>query len=110
MDCDVLSPSAIFIIGRRTAAAGLGASSAFHLRGRDNRQLEIPEQHQRGHYLDTLYHSDRLLSLMLGLPYVISDAHCTLTFDRHNLLAARDARSHSFRLAHIAGKIIDQAQ
>jgi hypothetical protein len=57
-----------------------------------------------------LYHSDRLLSLIVGLPYSIANSHRTLTFGGHALLTSRTALSLPIRFAHLAGKIIDQAQ
>ncbi|USP79894.1 brassinin detoxification factor 1 [Curvularia clavata] len=57
-----------------------------------------------------LYHGDRFLSLMLGLPYGINDSHCDLTLpetgdDRyiHPMVAMT-------KLSQVAGRVIDRNQ
>ncbi|KAF1845758.1 uncharacterized protein K460DRAFT_377112 [Cucurbitaria berberidis CBS 394.84] len=57
-----------------------------------------------------LYHGDRFLSLLLGLPYGISDAHCDLTMPElgdgeyiHPLTAMT-------KLSQLAGRVIDRNQ
>lgn len=57
-----------------------------------------------------LYHGDRFLSLLLGLPYGISDAHCDLSMPDfsngeyvHPLIAIK-------KLSQLAGRVIDRNQ
>ncbi|RAR05815.1 brassinin detoxification factor 1 [Stemphylium lycopersici] len=57
-----------------------------------------------------LYHGDRFLSLLLGLPYGISDAHCDLTMPEigdgtflHPLVGIT-------KLSQLAGRVIDRNQ
>lgn len=57
-----------------------------------------------------MYHGDRFLSLLLGLPYGISDAHCDLTMPEisegpyiHPLIGIT-------KLSQLAGRVIDRNQ
>ncbi|KAF1945459.1 hypothetical protein EJ02DRAFT_44676 [Clathrospora elynae] len=57
-----------------------------------------------------LYHGDRFLSLLLGLPYGISDSHCDLTMPEigdsqyiHPLIVI-------IKLSQLAGRVIDRNQ
>jgi len=57
-----------------------------------------------------MYHGDRFLSLLLGLPYGISDAHCDLTMTE----PSEGPYSHPMivmtKLSQLAGKVIDRNQ
>ncbi|KAK7606993.1 hypothetical protein BKA81DRAFT_408717 [Phyllosticta paracitricarpa] len=56
-----------------------------------------------------LYTSDRFLSLLLGLPYGISDAHCDLSIVPSDS-EGEDLKESTGKLAVLAGKVIDRTQ
>ncbi|KAF1815077.1 hypothetical protein P152DRAFT_244678 [Eremomyces bilateralis CBS 781.70] len=57
-----------------------------------------------------LYNGDRVMSLMLGLPYAINDTHCNMEVNGQPILG--DVRPETFphRVSIIIGKIIDRNQ
>ena len=58
----------------------------------------------------SMYHGDRFMSMLLGLPYGINDAHYGFKPDGFSLRWARvsAAKIHTFQCALIAGKLIDR--
>lgn len=57
----------------------------------------------------SLYHGDRFLSLLLGLPYGISDAHCDLSIPEVGGVYLSPLTFVN-RLSMLAGKVIDRNQ
>ncbi|ENI05879.1 hypothetical protein COCC4DRAFT_22906 [Bipolaris maydis ATCC 48331] len=57
-----------------------------------------------------LYHGDRFLSLLLGLPYGINDAHCDLTMFDMGESKYMHPMVCMVRLSQLAGKVIDRNQ
>ncbi|KAL1631977.1 hypothetical protein SLS56_004182 [Neofusicoccum ribis] len=57
----------------------------------------------------SLYQTDRFLSLLLGLPYGISDAHCDLNYYNKES-DTDDQRDFMLKLSVLAGKVIDRTQ
>ncbi|XP_014561440.1 hypothetical protein COCVIDRAFT_11929 [Bipolaris victoriae FI3] len=57
-----------------------------------------------------LYHGDRFLSLLLGLPYGIIDAHCDLTMPDMGDSRYLHPMVCMSRLSQLAGKVIDRNQ
>ncbi|KAF2456743.1 hypothetical protein BDY21DRAFT_345984 [Lineolata rhizophorae] len=53
-----------------------------------------------------IYSGDRFLSLMLGLPYSINDAHCNLDIRKDSLPQAQ----YLARLSRVGGQVIDRTQ
>ncbi|RMZ73978.1 c6 finger domain [Pyrenophora seminiperda CCB06] len=58
----------------------------------------------------SLYHGDRFLSLLLGLPYGISDAHCDLTMPELSEGPYLHPMIVMTKLSQLAGKVIDRNQ
>ncbi|KAI2482891.1 Brassinin detoxification factor 1 [Pyrenophora tritici-repentis] len=58
----------------------------------------------------SLYHGDRFLSLLLGLPYGISDAHCDLTMPELSEAPYIHPMVAMTKLSQLAGKVIDRNQ
>ncbi|KAH7391783.1 hypothetical protein BKA66DRAFT_413164, partial [Pyrenochaeta sp. MPI-SDFR-AT-0127] len=57
-----------------------------------------------------LYHGDRFLSLLLGLPYGISDAHCDLTMPGLNNGEYIHPLIVINKISQLAGRVIDRNQ
>lgn len=57
-----------------------------------------------------LYHGDRFLSLLLGLPYAISDAHCDLTMPDLGEARYLHPMNAITKLSQLAGRVIDRNQ
>lgn len=57
-----------------------------------------------------LYHGDRFLSLLLGLPYGINDAHCDLTMSDMGESKYMQPMICMTRLSQLTGKVIDRNQ
>jgi hypothetical protein len=57
-----------------------------------------------------LYHGDRFLSLLLGLPYGINDAHCDLTMSEMGESRYIHTMVAMTRLSQLAGRVIDRNQ
>ncbi|KZP00743.1 hypothetical protein CALVIDRAFT_533077 [Calocera viscosa TUFC12733] len=55
-----------------------------------------------------IYESDRYLSLLLGLPYAINDAHCNLTIDDAD--EAETPELFRRRVTRLSGRVIDRNQ
>ncbi|EJU00963.1 hypothetical protein DACRYDRAFT_89383 [Dacryopinax primogenitus] len=55
-----------------------------------------------------IYEGDRYLSLLLGLPYAVCDAHCNLTIDEED--EAETPELFRRRITRLAGRIIDRNQ
>ncbi|KAF2749620.1 hypothetical protein M011DRAFT_474979 [Sporormia fimetaria CBS 119925] len=58
----------------------------------------------------SMYHGDRFLSLLLGLPYCIQDSHCDLTLPITGGGKYLDPLSFFNKVAIVAGKVIDRNQ
>ncbi|KIW64851.1 hypothetical protein PV04_07157 [Phialophora macrospora] len=58
----------------------------------------------------TLYLGDRFLSLLLGLPYTISDNHFTITLTHDPTQVGHASRAFVIHLAVAMGRVIDQVQ
>ncbi|KAJ9614990.1 hypothetical protein H2200_001064, partial [Cladophialophora chaetospira] len=56
----------------------------------------------------TLYLGDRFLSVLLGLPYAISDNHFTVTLTQDPNQVGHASRSFAIQLAVLMGRVIDQ--
>ncbi|KAH7401765.1 hypothetical protein DE146DRAFT_611051 [Phaeosphaeria sp. MPI-PUGE-AT-0046c] len=57
-----------------------------------------------------LYHGDRFLSLLLGLPYGISDAHCDLTMPDLGTGEYTHPLNAITKVSQLAGRVIDRNQ
>lgn len=57
-----------------------------------------------------LYHGDRFLSLLLGLPYGINDAHCDLTIPEVDNSPYIHPLTAITKLSQLAGRVIDRNQ
>lgn len=57
-----------------------------------------------------LYHGDRFLSLLLGLPYGISDAHCDLTLPEPGDGEYIHPMNAISKVSQLAGRVIDRNQ
>ncbi|KAL6708700.1 hypothetical protein ACN47E_002396 [Coniothyrium glycines] len=57
-----------------------------------------------------LYHGDRFLSLLLGLPYGINDSHCDLTMPNLGTEEFMHPLNAIARVTQLAGKVIDRNQ
>ncbi|KAF2854654.1 hypothetical protein T440DRAFT_464791 [Plenodomus tracheiphilus IPT5] len=57
-----------------------------------------------------LYHGDRFLSLLLGLPYGISDAHCDLTLPELGDGEFIHPMNAIAKVSQLAGRVIDRNQ
>jgi hypothetical protein len=58
----------------------------------------------------SLYGADRLTSLMLGMPYGISDAHCNLDFMGQPMHKNIHPLAFFAKIAFFAGKVVDRSQ
>ena len=58
----------------------------------------------------TVYHGDRFISLLLGLPYGINDAHCDLSISSSSSDAGLHSQQFVLRCFVIAGQVIDRSQ
>ncbi|KAI8935921.1 hypothetical protein NX059_007429 [Plenodomus lindquistii] len=58
----------------------------------------------------SLYHGDRFLSLLLGLPYGISDAHCDLTLPELHDSEYIHPLNAVTKVSQLAGRVIDRNQ
>jgi len=58
----------------------------------------------------SLYHGDRFLSLLLGLPYGISDTHCDLSFPETSTGPYMAPLIFINKVSILAGKVIDRNQ
>jgi hypothetical protein len=54
-----------------------------------------------------LYQADRMTSLMLGVPYVIPDKHCNLSYCGQDLAQDTTAFGFMAKMAVISGKVVD---
>jgi hypothetical protein len=57
-----------------------------------------------------LYHGDRFLSLLLGLPYGISDSHCDLTMPDMGTSEYIHPLNAITKVSQLAGRVIDRNQ
>ncbi|KZT52969.1 hypothetical protein CALCODRAFT_486734 [Calocera cornea HHB12733] len=55
-----------------------------------------------------IYEGDRYLSLLLGLPYAVNDAHCNLTIDEAD--EAETPELFRRRVTRLSGRVIDRNQ
>jgi hypothetical protein len=58
----------------------------------------------------SLYEGDRLMSLMLGMPYAISDNHCNLEVNGQPLDDFSTTKQFIAKVAQFAGKVVDRNQ
>lgn len=58
----------------------------------------------------SLYHGDRFVSLLLGLPYGVSDSHCDLTSPNIDSGPYMSPLNFVNKISIIAGKVIDRNQ
>ena len=58
----------------------------------------------------TLYHGDRSLAILLGLPYGISDKHFTVTITQDPAQVGHASKPFAIQLGMLIGRVIDQVQ
>lgn len=58
----------------------------------------------------SLYQGDKLMSLMLGLPYAISDEHCNMEMDGRSIDDVFNSLTFIAKIAQFARKVIDKIQ
>lgn len=58
----------------------------------------------------SLYEGDKLMSLMLGMPHAISDAHCNLEVNGQSIDNVFTPKTFIAKVAQFAGKVIDRNQ
>ena len=58
----------------------------------------------------SLYQGDKLMGLMLGMPYAISDEHCNMEMDGRSIDDVFNGQTFLSKVAQFAGKVTDRIQ
>lgn len=75
-----------------------------------NLHRNYPRSPKRSVIWWTMYLGDRFLSILLGLPYAISDDHFTVTITDHPDQVGHECRPFAIQVAILMGQVIDQVQ